>query len=99
MFDLLCLGWKQRRAGAMPLENPKLRRGSYFPDSWSRRRAQKALTGVIQQRYVQGISTHSMDELLKALGMDQKWSPRPVQPLVRLSYLRAPCEPGATMLA
>jgi Transposase, Mutator family len=31
--------------------------------------AEKALTAVIQEAYVQGISTRSVDELVKALGM------------------------------
>ena len=32
--------------------------------------AEKALTAVIQESYVQGISTRSVDELVKAMGMD-----------------------------
>ena len=32
--------------------------------------AEKALTAVIQASYVQGISTRSVDELVKAMGMD-----------------------------
>jgi len=32
--------------------------------------AEKALTAVIQAAYVQGISTRSVDDLVKALGMD-----------------------------
>jgi transposase-like protein len=31
--------------------------------------AQKALTAVIQEAYVQGISTRSVDDLVKAMGM------------------------------
>ena len=31
---------------------------------------ERALTAVIQEAYVQGISAHSIDELIKALGMD-----------------------------
>ncbi len=34
-----------------------------------RRMAQKALTAVIQEAYVQGISTRSVDDLVKAMGM------------------------------
>ena len=34
-----------------------------------RRMAEKALTAVIQEAYVQGISTRSVDELVRALGM------------------------------
>jgi transposase-like protein len=31
--------------------------------------AEKALTAVIQEAYIQGISTRSVDELVKAMGM------------------------------
>ena len=33
--------------------------------------AEKALTTVIQESYAQGISTRSVDELVKAMGMDR----------------------------
>ena len=58
------------RAGTVELRIPKLRKGSYFPGFLKPRRvAEKALTAVIQEAYVQGISTRSVDELVKALGM------------------------------
>ena len=54
----------------MELRIPKLRRGSYFPCFLEPRRlAEKALTAVIQEAYVQGISTRSVDDLVEALGM------------------------------
>jgi transposase-like protein len=47
----------QTRAGTVELRIPKLRRGSYFPTFLEpRRTAEKALTAVIQEAYVQGIS-------------------------------------------
>jgi putative transposase len=50
--------------------HPKLRKGSYFPGFLEpRRMAEKALTAVIQEAYIQGISTRSVDELVKAMGM------------------------------
>jgi transposase-like protein len=56
--------------GAVPLEIPKLRKGSYFSGSLEPRRAsEKALTAVIQEAYVQGVSTRSVDDLVKAMGM------------------------------
>ena len=62
-------GW-ETRAGTVELRIPKLRRGSYFPCFLEPRRlAEKALTAVIQEAYVQGISTRSVDDLVKALGM------------------------------
>ena len=60
----------ETRAGAVDLRIPKLRRGSYFPFFLEpRRTAEKALIAVIQEAYVQGISTRSVDELVKAMGM------------------------------
>jgi putative transposase len=60
----------ETRAGAVALRIPKLRKGSYFPGFLEPRRlAEKALTAVIQEAYVQGVSTRSVDELVKAMGM------------------------------
>ncbi|MGL4964418.1 MAG: IS256 family transposase, partial [Inquilinus sp.] len=59
----------ETRAGTVELRIPKLRKGSYFPGFLEPRRlAEKALTAVIQEAYVQGISTRSVDELVKAMG-------------------------------
>ena len=45
-------------------------KGSYFPGFLEpRRMAEKALTAVIQEAYIQGVSTRSVDELAKAMGM------------------------------
>jgi len=58
------------RAGSVDLKIPKLRSGSYFPGFLEpRRTAEKALAAVIQEAYVQGVSTRSVDELVKAMGM------------------------------
>ena len=55
----------------MELSIPKLRKGSYFPGFLEpRRMAERALTAVIREAYVHGISTRSVDDLVKALGMD-----------------------------
>ena len=67
-------GYRERiwetRAGTVPLEIPKLRKGSYFPAFLEPRRAsEKALTAVIQEAYVQGVSTRSVDDVVKAMGM------------------------------
>jgi len=60
----------ETRAGAVELRIPKLRKGSYFPFFLEPRRlAEKALTAVIQEAYIQGVSTRSLDDLVKAMGM------------------------------
>jgi transposase-like protein len=67
-------GYRERawetRAGTVDLAIPKLRKGSYFPTFLEpRRAAEKALVAVIQEAYVQGVSTRSVDDLVKAMGM------------------------------
>jgi putative transposase len=67
-------GYRERawdtRVGTVDLEIPKLRKGSYFPAFLEPRRAsEKALTAVIQEAYVHGVSTRSVDDLVKAMGM------------------------------
>lgn len=62
-------GW-ETRAGTVELAIPKLRKGSYFPGFLEPRRAsEKALIAVIQEAYVHGVSTRSVDDLVKAMGM------------------------------
>src|SRR3954451_21411264 len=59
----------ETRAGTIELRIPKLRKGSYFPGFLEpRRMAEKALTAVIQEPYIQGISTRSVDDLVRAMG-------------------------------
>ena len=60
----------ETRVGSVDLRIPKLRRGSYFPAFLEpRRTAEKALAAVIQEAYIQGVSTRSVDELVRAMGM------------------------------
>jgi len=60
----------ETRAGTVELRIPKLRKGSYFPGFLEPRRlAEKALTAVVQEAYIQGVSTRSVDDLVKAMGM------------------------------
>jgi putative transposase len=60
----------ETRAGAVELRIPKLRRSSYFPGFLEpRRMAEKALAAVIQEAYIQGVATRSVDELVRAMGM------------------------------
>ncbi|MDQ0605189.1 putative transposase [Streptomyces canus] len=58
-------------AGDLELEIPKVRTGSFFPSLLERRRRiDQALYAVIMEAYVHGVSTRSVDDLVKALGGD-----------------------------
>jgi putative transposase len=60
----------ETRAGTVELRIPKLRKGLYFRGFLEpRRMAEKALTAVVQEAYIQGVSTRSVDDLVKAMGM------------------------------
>jgi putative transposase len=61
--------WKTR-VGEVQLRIPKLRRGTYFPSFLEpRKRSEKALLAVVQQAYIEGVSTRKVDDLLQALGL------------------------------
>lgn len=69
-------GYRERdfdtRVGSIELAVPKLRAGTYFPD-WllaSRRRGERALTAVIAECYVKGVSTRRVDGIVRALGIE-----------------------------
>lgn len=68
-------GYRERRwdtrAGTIPLAIPKLREGTYFPE-WlleRRRRAEQALTSVVAESYVLGVSTRRVDALVQSMGL------------------------------
>jgi transposase-like protein len=67
-------GYRERqwdtRVGSIELKVPRVRDGSYFPVLLEpRKRAERALTAVVQEAYVQGVSTRRVDELVQALGL------------------------------
>lgn len=60
------------RVGSVDLGIPRLRQGSYFPH-WllePRRRAERALTQVVAESYVLGVSTRRVDKLVQSMGID-----------------------------
>ncbi|MGW2370449.1 transposase, partial [Streptomyces sp. NPDC001667] len=59
------------QAGDLDLGIPKVRTGAFFPSLLERRRRiDQALYAVIMEAYVHGVSTRSVDDLVKALGGD-----------------------------
>lgn len=67
-------GYRERawdtRLGTVQLAIPKLRQGTYYPPFLEpRRRSEQALSAVIQEAYVLGVSTRKVDDLVRALGM------------------------------
>jgi putative transposase len=67
-------GYRERpwdtRVGTIELQVPRVRDGSFFPSLLEpRRRAERALVAVVQEAYIQGVSTRRVDDLVQALGM------------------------------
>src|SRR4030081_2368471 len=59
------------RVGSIELRVPRVRDGGYYPALLEpRRRGERALVAVVQEAYVQGVSTRRVDDLVKALGMN-----------------------------
>jgi putative transposase len=59
------------RVGTIDLKVPRARDGGFIPSILEpRKRGEKALTAVIQEAYVSGVSTRRVDDLVKALGID-----------------------------
>ena len=59
------------RVGTLDLRIPKVREGSYFPSLLEpRRRSERALLAVVQQAYVEGVSTRRVEDLVQALGCE-----------------------------
>lgn len=67
-------GYRERRwdtrVGSVELAIPRVRDGSYFPSLLEpRRRAERALLAVVQEAYVQGVSTRRVEDLVETLGI------------------------------
>lgn len=67
-------GYRERtlhsRLGTLELRVPKLRQGSYFPTFLEPRRlSEQALAAVIQEAWINGVSTRKVDALVQSLGM------------------------------
>jgi putative transposase len=67
-------GYRERewdtRVGTIELQVPRVRDSSFFPSLLEpRKRAERALVVVVQEAYVQGVSTRRVDDLVQALGM------------------------------
>jgi putative transposase len=67
-------GYRERtwdtRVGSLELRVPRVRDGSFFPSLLEpRKRAERALVTVVQEAYVQGVSTRRVDDLVQALGL------------------------------
>jgi len=59
------------RVGTIQLKVPKVREGSFYPSLLDpRKRAERALVAVVQEAYLQGVSTRRVDDLVQALGMN-----------------------------
>ena len=60
------------RVGSIQLAIPRLRQGSDFPSFLEpRRRAEQALVAVVQEAYVNGVSTRKVDRLVEQMGLHQ----------------------------
>jgi putative transposase len=58
------------RVGEIELQIPRLRTGSYLPSFLEpRRRAEQALVAVVQEAYVNGVSTRKVDRLVEQMGL------------------------------
>jgi putative transposase len=67
-------GYRERRwdtrVGEIELQIPRLRTGSYLPSFLEpRRRAEQALVAVVQEAYVNGVSTRKVDRLVEQMGL------------------------------
>jgi transposase-like protein len=61
----------ETRVGEIELLIPRTRSGSYFPSFLEpRRRSEQAITAVVMEAYVNGVSTRKVDRLVEQLGIE-----------------------------
>jgi putative transposase len=74
------------RVGTIGLKIPKLRQGRYFPGLLlePRRRAEKALTAVVAEAYVLGVSTRKVEDLVETLRIEKLPKSQVLQPAKEL---------------
>lgn len=72
-------GYRERKQpiksslGDLLLKIPKLRQGAFYPsviEEFKYSRVERSLIGVIQEAYINGVSTRSMERLFRSLGID-----------------------------
>ena len=87
------------RAGTVELRIPKLRKGAYFPSFLEPRRlTEKALMAVVQEAWVHGVSTRSVEDLVTAMGISDGMSKSEVSRICKdidgrvQSFLNRPIE-------
>ena len=80
------------RVGEIELAIPKLRSGTYFPSFLEpRTRGEQALVAVVQEAYVNGVSTRKVDRLVQQLGLAGMSQQH------RLAAVRGPGRAGARL--
>jgi putative transposase len=67
-------GYRKRdlktRVGHIDLMIPKLRKGTYFPPFLQHyQRTESAMLSVVQQSYIQGVSTRKMEKIVQKMGL------------------------------
>ena len=88
----------QTRAGEIELAIPKLRAGSYFPSFLEpRKRSEQALVAVVQEAYVNGVSTRKVDRLVEQMGLHL--SKDQSRGCVAASTIRSRCSVSARLRA
>jgi len=83
------------RVGTIQLKVPKVREGSFYPSLLDpRKRAERALVAVVQEAYVQGVSTRRVDDPPEARYVGSIDNGRPPQAEKECHTIRCPGGPA-----